>query len=1154
MTCLTASCHYVGGYAVDTFLSGLVCSFHYRVGCTGTGNENTTASPSLSPVLQTAGDNVTLDCSLADQDEQVEGTVWKKEDLFLVSQGGGSQDLNYADNELAKRLAIVDGYGLFLEKLLVSDTGFYTCQLLVRNASLTEERNISWQLIVQDVPSSPGQVQIDSIQSRQVTLSWQPSESDNNSPITNYIIQISPCQGSGDGGDQGRPQERVVSSTTMQVTVRDLQPQQCYTLQVFAKNSVGRSYPYSNTFHTEEDPQAAPYNFQAESISDTQIHIKWERPQQEHLMGDLKGYKISYSQQDMNYEPIKIEDPTKKEMVLQDLKPFTWYTVSILAYNENGDGPQAELAVQTLEGLPSSPRITHITGRDSTSFYVHWEPPKKLSGRLRAYELNWILDDNSTKTRIISGHLTNPMSAFISGLPPGAPYIRNVTVLSPDSVYLQWDAPSLYYRRIDKYILKWWDTRGNDPDTMVPGTQTEYTLNGLPSNMRYNLKLAGVTQAIFSKRFLVGEFTPPVTFTLGDPSVQQSKDDRVPTEVIIGVTCAVFLVVIVVAIFIGYKSFACQKCYQAAYVYLAVPSNAQSTPPTVITVAEPSEEKEYPEIAVSEFPAHVEAMHADSDFAFSQEFDDLYRHTRTDFKCEASNVPENRNKNRYINIAAFDHSRVMLKMDMGRRQSDYINANYVDGYHKAKAYIATQGPLPQTFADFWRMVWEQNCSVVVMITNLMEKGRRKCDQYWPTDGMEIYGNMAVKLLSTVQRAHYTVNMFSLRNMKVKKRHSMKGVSERVVYQYHYTEWPDHGVPDYTLPVLEFVQKSAACNPPDGGPIVVHCSAGVGRTGTYILIDSMIRKIQDKGTINIPWFTLHIRRQRNLLVQTEDQYMFIHDVLVEYLVGGGQTEVTQDSVVNYVALLTAVANGVAAQQKIPDASSTLEKQFKLVTGHTPSEDSLYNALKSVNCDKNRSMDFIPVDLKRVVLPARPGIDGSDYINATYLQASSLGGSMCCKQEVPEFWPEKDKPVEVDAGNFKLSMRDDPDEQPGYIIRDFILESIQYDYIFMTKVVVVKDWPGQNSPPSCSIFGMIETAQEWQRANDIGPVIVMDMYGGVHAGRFCALWTLREQLLMDKAVDIYQLAKLYHLKRPGIISSQVTTLDSLYFKLEDNLSQL
>ncbi|XP_025106378.1 tyrosine-protein phosphatase 99A-like isoform X2 [Pomacea canaliculata] len=1213
------------------FSAHLMVSAIFSLLLSASSDENTTASPSLSPVLQTAGDNVTLDCSLADQDEQVEGTVWKKEDLFLVSQGGGSQDLNYADNELAKRLAIVDGYGLFLEKLLVSDTGFYTCQLLVRNASLTEERNISWQLIVQDVPSSPGQVQIDSIQSRQVTLSWQPSESDNNSPITNYIIQISPCQGSGDGGDQGRPQERVVSSTTMQVTVRDLQPQQCYTLQVFAKNSVGRSYPYSNTFHTEEGnvteedahPQAAPYNFQAESISDTQIHIKWERPQQEHLMGDLKGYKISYSQQDMNYEPIKIEDPTKKEMVLQDLKPFTWYTVSILAYNENGDGPQAELAVQTLEGLPSSPRITHITGRDSTSFYVHWEPPKKLSGRLRAYELNWILDDNSTKTRIISGHLTNPMSAFISGLrpyteykiqvaaftgggrgkfsekypaltdvsAPGAPYIRNVTVLSPDSVYLQWDAPSLYYRRIDKYILKWWDTRGNDPDTMVPGTQTEYTLNGLPSNMRYNLKLAGVTQAIFSKRFLVGEFTPPVTFTLGeeeitkthvvnaeeknviwdnyresnhDPSVQQSKDDRVPTEVIIGVTCAVFLVVIVVAIFIGYKSFACQKCYQAAYVYLAVPSNAQSTPPTVITVAEPSEEKEYPEIAVSEFPAHVEAMHADSDFAFSQEFDDLYRHTRTDFKCEASNVPENRNKNRYINIAAFDHSRVMLKMDMGRRQSDYINANYVDGYHKAKAYIATQGPLPQTFADFWRMVWEQNCSVVVMITNLMEKGRRKCDQYWPTDGMEIYGNMAVKLLSTVQRAHYTVNMFSLRNMK---RHSMKGVSERVVYQYHYTEWPDHGVPDYTLPVLEFVQKSAACNPPDGGPIVVHCSAGVGRTGTYILIDSMIRKIQDKGTINIPWFTLHIRRQRNLLVQTEDQYMFIHDVLVEYLVGGGQTEVTQDSVVNYVALLTAVANGVAAQQKIPDASSTLEKQFKLVTGHTPSEDSLYNALKSVNCDKNRSMDFIPVDLKRVVLPARPGIDGSDYINATYLQGYKKSDEFIVTQyplestkedfwrmvwdrnspviivltsvgeeEVPEFWPEKDKPVEVDAGNFKLSMRDDPDEQPGYIIRDFILESIQYDYIFMTKVVVVKDWPGQNSPPSCSIFGMIETAQEWQRANDIGPVIVMDMYGGVHAGRFCALWTLREQLLMDKAVDIYQLAKLYHLKRPGIISSQ------------------
>lgn len=1184
-------------YSVKLLLSaGLLLLVH--------GDVTTTDAPISHTVTLKAGDNATLACASARGDEQIEGIMWRKGDAFLVSQSGGKKEMKYFDDSLVERVSIEDDHSLLLLTVRVSDTGNYTCKLFILNASKVDERNSTWELIVQDVPSPPGRAELSDILSRQVTVTWAPSVHENNSPISNYIIQISECQ----DGDSTTKREVVVAGTTLQVTIRELLPHTCYRVQVRARNSVGRGLAglQSDFFYTEAEgnvtasgpPSASPEQFLAESPSSSEIRITWKPPPKEHLHGNLRGFKITYSCHDCSPDTKTLEDPGKTEMVLQDLQPYTWYTVSILAYNDEGDGQMAELAVQTREGLPSSPRITHITNRDSTSFYVHWEPPKQLRGRLTAYELHWILDDDpNPKTRIISGHLTNPMSAFITGLrpyteykiqvaaltgggrgefsekypsltdiaAPSAPFIRNVTILAPNKVYIQWDPPSVFFRRIDKYILKWWDTRGNDPDTMVPGTKTDHTLEGLPNNMRYHIKLAGVTQALFSKRFLVGEFTSPVEFTLGDQNFQVAKEGGVPTEIIAGVTCAIIVVLIVVIIFIGYRSFACRKCYQAAYYYLAVPSNNQSTPPTVITVAEPSDEKEYPEISVGDFPAHVEAMHADSDFAFSQEFDDLYRHTRTDFKCEASNQPDNKNKNRYINIAAFDHSRVLLKMDLGRlRQSDYINANYVDGYQKPKAYIATQGPLPQTFADFWRMVWEQNCSVIVMITNLMEKGRRKCDQYWPSDGLELYGNMSVKLLSTVQRAHYAVNVFSLRNMK---RHSMKSVTERTVYQYHYTEWPDHGVPDYTLPVLEFVQKSAACNPADGGPIIVHCSAGVGRTGTYILIDSMIRQMQDKGTVNIPGFTLQIRRQRNLLVQTEDQYMYIHDVLVEYLMGGGQTEVTEDNISSYVTMLTASANGAAPHiGKMPDSCSTLEKQYKLTTSYTPSSDDLSCALKPVNSEKNRNADFLPVNLKRVVLPARPGVEGSDYINATYLQGYRKSEEFIVTQyplestkedfwrmvwdrnspiiviltapneeQMPEFWPEKGSPVEVDCCNFKLSMRDDPDIQPSYVIRDFILESIQYDYIFMTKVVVVTEWP-DTSPPTYPVFCMIENAIEWERANEIGPVIVMDLHGGVRAGRFCALWALRDQLMMEKTVDIYQLAKLYHLKRPGIVGSQ------------------
>lgn len=227
-----------------------------------------------------------------------------------------------------------------------------------------------------------------------------------------------------------------------------------------------------------------------------------------------------------------------------------------------------------------------------------------------------------------------------------------------------------------------------------------------------------------------------------------------------------------------------------------------------------------------------------------------------------------------------------------KKHLDYINANYIDGYQRPRSFIGTQGPLPGTFDCFWRMIWEQRVAIIVMITNLVERGRRKCDMYWPKDGAEMYGVIQVRLIREDVMATYTVRTLQIKHTKLKKKKASQ--SEKLVYQYHYTNWPDHGTPDHPLPVINFVKKSTAANPADAGPIVVHCSAGVGRTGTYIVLDAMLKQIEAKGMLNVFGFLRYIRAQRNYLVQTEEQYIFIHDALVE-AIDSGETNIKMDAI-------------------------------------------------------------------------------------------------------------------------------------------------------------------------------------------------------------------------------------------------------------------
>uniref|UniRef100_A0AC35GJR7 Protein-tyrosine-phosphatase n=1 Tax=Panagrolaimus sp. PS1159 TaxID=55785 RepID=A0AC35GJR7_9BILA len=545
-------------------------------------------------------------------------------------------------------------------------------------------------------------------------------------------------------------------------------------------------------------------------------------------------------------------------------------------------------------------------------------------------------------------------------------------------------------------------------------------------------------------------------------------------------------------------------------VQLPLPINSSTTAMTGSEIARGV-------IPIAELGKHIDRLKMNNNDLFVKEFESIDGGQH--FTWKASQHEMNKLKNRYTNVTAYDHTRVLLEPIDNIPGSDYINANHIDGYLKSRAYIATQGPTPETMDDFWRMVWEQNSNVIVMLTRLEEGGRPKCEQYWPNRDKTVYGRIIVTILDTVELAHYTIRTFKIDNMIEKQ--------AREVKHLQYTAWPDHGVPDHPTPFLMFLKRVKALAAPNAGPIISHCSAGIGRTGAFIAIDCMLDRLRHENTVDIYECVTQLRAQRAYMVQTDDQYIFIHDAVLD-AAQSGSTEVPSSKLYHHMKrLLQYHPSGQTTDLEIEFSTlgrlKTLNSQCKIA-----------NLLE--NQTKNRSPNVLPFDTTRVILEKINGIKGSDYINASWVdgyrqRCAYIATQAPTADTANDFWRmiwEKNSCIIV-IMDYNM---------PDYILREFkIIDQHTGDQRTIRQFQFT-EWPEHGVPHGAHSFNdfVYQVHKTKSDFGNIGPITVHCNNGAGRTGVFIATGIITDRMNLEHVVDIFTTVKLLRTERQNMVETK------------------
>ncbi|XP_066480776.1 receptor-type tyrosine-protein phosphatase V-like [Tiliqua scincoides] len=830
----------------------------------------------------------------------------------------------------------------------------------------------------------------------------------------------------------------------------------------------------------------------------TSVFLNWTLPE-----GDIETYDVAVKKfpRGGGQHSIQSLAVSRAEATLAELTSNTSYEISVSAVGSNSmrGPPVAVLCITSVEVLPP-PVLADIPQFDASSRVV------------------------------ISPDMFSEENGLIEYY--GIVVTTNESLLRPtqDIIFRTWY--DHYYGQEDSYLAvlvpnPFHLNESNSPKAwpVTVGTEEcsrpQQTCNGkLKTDAQYRFSIAAFTR--YSQQ------APKVSFTAFSAADASPNSAALSAPVVAGIIMGFLVTTTAIAGWVYLKHLRAKRMKKT------------NMPQEMATYSPKNTHRPIP---IQSFKQYYETRTANCNHGFFQDFEELKEVGKEQPKIEAE-LLANAFKNRYPHVLPYDHSRVKLSLLDGEPHSDYINANFVPGYNSPQEFIVTQGPLKKTLDDFWRLVWEQHICTIVMLTVGMENGRVLCEYYWPSDNSPISsGQISIHLL-----AQNFVDEWATREFKLQ--HEALNMERRVIH-LHYTAWPDHGIPESTTSLMTFLElvRAHMQGAKESGPTLIHCSAGVGRSGTFIALDRLLQQLKHEKVVDVFSTIYSLRMSRHVMIQTLGQYIFLHKCILEKISEDPLVDLPGVELSRPVLLKNFAQHHARNRSK---ANAGFLREYEQMLLEAAKEEVSSAATFSSSQQINLCSSKIPGDRSKVKFSPLDRNPFSDLAHVWFIPGCSSAKDYIAvegpdKLALEEFWgliwehgvhtiitlqpvqenspapdnscwPSEGEPVCTEMLTVQQGQEKDISGWPCIQLR------LKYEKKAKERLLqrfLFPLWEGEELPESEVLVGFLSSVRQLvPHRKRTSPWILHCSSGGVaQMGTLIALDTLLQQLKGEKSVDIY-----------------------------------